>query len=405
MQRSIQLAPTHDDAPSVVAAIPPQRLRLDMLDGLRGLAALYVALFHAVLYSGYANTPRDALSAPMQLVAFLFDYGTYAVPVFIVLSGFCLMLPLVQRNTTELPGGFAAFVRRRAWRILPPYYAALLLALGVIALAPALQTPQGTAWDTKLPITLDAVMAHLLLIHNLRPDWIFRIDGPMWSVSVEWQIYFLFPAILLPILRRTNMALTVVAALALGLLPHLLLPASMGLDDSHLWFLGLFAMGMAGAAIAFSDGPRALAYRTQARWRWLNIALTLVVLGGLVWNHSWMDWHAYLFEPLAGLVVMHWLVRFTAMLRSGAARSAGLRLLESRVLVGLGGFSYSLYLIHNPIQALFNLESLRLPISADARLALMLGVATPFSIGCAYVFYLLVERRAVRMKERAARPA
>src|SRR5215212_9423474 len=81
------------------------RLRLDVLDGIRGLAALYVALFHAMGYTGYQTTVQTQASAPMQFIAAILGYGAYAVPVFIVLSGFCLMLPLAQRGSTTLPGG------------------------------------------------------------------------------------------------------------------------------------------------------------------------------------------------------------------------------------------------------------------------------------------------------------
>ena len=95
------------------------RLRLDVLDGIRGLSALYVALFHAMGYTGTMTTLQTQASAATQFIAAILDYGAYAVPIFIVLSGFCLMLPLAQRQTTVLPGGTMAYLRRRAWRILP----------------------------------------------------------------------------------------------------------------------------------------------------------------------------------------------------------------------------------------------------------------------------------------------
>ena len=45
------------------------RLRLDVLDGIRGLAALYVALFHAMGYTGYVTTLQSQFSASTQLIA------------------------------------------------------------------------------------------------------------------------------------------------------------------------------------------------------------------------------------------------------------------------------------------------------------------------------------------------
>jgi peptidoglycan/LPS O-acetylase OafA/YrhL len=310
------------------------------------------------------------------------------------------MLPLAQQHSTALQGGATRYIQRRAWRILPSYYAVLLLSLGLIALVPILQAPHNTAWDTKLPITAGSIVAHLLLVHNFSPDWIFKIDGPMWSIAIEWQIYFLFPAVLLPVLRRSSMAVTVGLAMLLGLLPHFVLPNALNIDYTHPWFVGLFAFGMAAAALAYSSHPAVALPHARRRWGRLIALLTLALAAGLALNKQWMEWHAYITEPVAGLIVAYWLIEYTRALRDGTRRPFSQRLLESRMLVGLGAFSYSLYLVHNPIQALINLESLKLAMPADARLALMLGVATPLSLLCAYGFYLLVERRCLRMNER-----
>jgi peptidoglycan/LPS O-acetylase OafA/YrhL len=376
------------------------RLRLDVLDGIRGLAAVYVALFHAMGYTGYTTTVQTQASAPMRAIAAMLDYGAYAVPVFIVLSGFCLMLPLAQRGTTVVPGGVFSYIRRRAWRILPAYYVALFLSLALISVTPALQTQQNTAWDTKIPVTTGAIISHLLLIHNILPDWIFKIDGPMWSVAIEWQIYFLFPTLLLPILRRTNMLITTGIVTAIALLPHFLLPRSINLDFTHPWFLALFTIGMAGATVVFSDNPTVARYRALIPWRWLNPALTIALLAALFMQKDWMGWHDFLSESLVGLIAMSWLIQYASTIRQGRRRSLSQRILESRLLVGLGAFSYSIYLIHNPIQGLINQELLHVAMPADVRLALMVGVVTPFAVLCSYVFYILVERRCMQWKER-----
>src|SRR5205085_647811 len=96
---------------------------LAYLDGLRGLAALQVVLGHAAMqvHWGSLAKPRviQAALGPMT-------FAREAVALFIVLSGFCLMLPVVRREGV-LQGGAWQFFKRRARRILPPYY----LALGV----------------------------------------------------------------------------------------------------------------------------------------------------------------------------------------------------------------------------------------------------------------------------------
>ena len=105
-----------------VAHAPPRRLA--GLDGVRGLAALFVVVNHVFLraFPGY---PVD--KAPFWAAWFI--YGRFAVVVFIVLSGFSLALS-PARHGWRLDG-VSRFARRRAWRILPPYWAALVFSLAV----------------------------------------------------------------------------------------------------------------------------------------------------------------------------------------------------------------------------------------------------------------------------------
>ena len=83
------------------------------LDGLRGLAALYVVLFHCWLLA-FPGFPRN--SGPFWLGWLM--YGRLAVVFFLVLSGFSLALSPARKGWQQ--GGVARFLRRRAWRILPP---------------------------------------------------------------------------------------------------------------------------------------------------------------------------------------------------------------------------------------------------------------------------------------------
>ncbi len=148
------------------------RLHLDYLDGLRALAALFVIAHHAhrtVWWPTYPGGLSGLLVSP-------FLYGHFSVSVFITLSGFCLMLPVV-RGDGHLRGGLAAFFQRRAWRILPPYYLAMLACLAL----------------ARFHETRRNVLTHLLLVHNLLPTTYSGINGAFWSIAVEWQIYFAFP--------------------------------------------------------------------------------------------------------------------------------------------------------------------------------------------------------------------
>lgn len=393
----------HDQQhPDQIAAVQsPPRLHLPMLDGIRGLAAIYVAMYHALGYTGYLDSLQtQSPSVFARLLAEIISYGFYAVPIFIVVSGFSLMLPLVQRDTEHIPGGIGAFISRRAWRILPSYYVALLLSLLLIAFIPVLQSPSHTAWDNKIPLSFEAILAHVLLLHNLHPEWLFKISGPLWSIVIEWQIYFLFPLLLLPILRRSNMLVMVLSALLIGLLPHYLLPEAYSIDYSHPWFLGLFALGAAGAAIAVSERPSYRAIRERVPWRWLSPLLILAFLAGLILARHWLRWNPHIAETLIGLVVAVVLIQYTTDSRH-QRQSWPQRFLESRPLLLLGAFSYSIYLVHDPVLALINFFTLNMPMPIDLRLLMMTGLAVPFAVFVSYGFYVLVERRFIRLRQQS----
>ena len=172
------------------AQAPPPRERLEYLDGVRGAASFYVMLTHLVLFINPVlfSTVRWLTPATAWM-----RYGRVSVSIFIVLSGYCLMLPVARSAQSTIAGGLWPYLVRRARRIMPPYYAALLISLALMWALSARIDQVGTFWSTMKPVNAKVVISHLLLIHNFNNDWISRIDAPMWSVATEWQIYFLFP--------------------------------------------------------------------------------------------------------------------------------------------------------------------------------------------------------------------
>jgi peptidoglycan/LPS O-acetylase OafA/YrhL len=363
-----------------MTAVPPERF--DHLDGLRGAAAFYVVLFHAGVCFSVGVLPPWA--RPLNR---LLAFGHEAVAIFIVLSGYCLMLP-AARAGGQLAGGTARYLVRRARRILPPYYAALAGTLLLIALIPTLRpaAPTGTIWDDSHPaFAAGPLLSHLFLVHNLSPDWVVRINGPLWSVATEWQIYFFFPLVLLPLWRRAGVAVAVLVAFALGRLPLWLAPALA--NAAVTWYLGLFALGLAAAAISRADRPLERRLRTAVPWPALTAILFLAcAAGGLLFAKRWFRSKPET-DALVGLATAALLVY------CAQGTSPVRRWLEARPLVALGHFSYSLYLVHLPVVALcfFAVRALSLPPLAHV-LALLL-VSVPSSLLIAYAFHRLVERR------------
>ncbi len=356
------------------------------LDGLRGLAALYVVIHHAYME---VRQTADFPSWLLFVTNWLF-YGQVAVDIFIVLSGYCLMMPVVLSDG-RLRGGLLQYFLRRSRRILPPFYIALLLLLLYISYVPNLNVAHGLFWDLALPaFKPDILISHLFLIHNLDNDWIYKIDPPMWSVATEWQIYILFPLLLLPIWRRFGNIATIVVAFSLGLAPHFLLHSY---DSACPWFLGLFAMGMVAAVINNSE----LVYFKQIlKWsRILGIATATILILIAYNKEPWLWKNMYVMDILAGFAVACLLIYCTIYSRnySSTAHPVILKLMSSRYPVLLGTFSYSLYLTHFPVLSLIHQSIAPLRLPAIASLILTIGIGTIFSLAVAFIFYLSFERR------------
>jgi peptidoglycan/LPS O-acetylase OafA/YrhL len=347
--------------------------RLGYVDGLRALAALWVVTSHI------------ALTAPAAVTPYIEAYSAhYAVALFIVLSGYSLMLPVARRDL-RLDGGAWAFYRRRARRILPPYYAALALSLLLIWLA--LGQSSGRQWNVALPVTPAAVLQHLLLAQDFGA--LYSINYPLWSVAVECQIYLLFPTFVW-LMRRYHplicaallLILALVLTLALGVTP-LARPSAFVLTGVTPQFIGLFALGMFAAIVATSPAQRWLAWRVWRGWS------ALAALGVGVWLAT-VGYQAYLLQDaLTGVVAVCVLLTCASPHARQPLRVA----LEWRPLVWIGGFSYSLYLIHAPlIQLLWQYAFHPLRLGDTATYWLLLLVGGPLIVLAAWGFYWIAER-------------
>jgi peptidoglycan/LPS O-acetylase OafA/YrhL len=302
---------------------PPARVA--GLDGLRGLAALYVVLFHCWLYT-FTGFPANP--GPGWLGWLL--YGRLAVVFFLMVSGFSLALSAAA-NGWQL-GGVTRFLRRRAWRILPPYWAALAFSLAIAwVLDP---TPR------EGPPTHRTVVIYGALLQDLIAER--TPNAAFWSIAVEAELYLLFPLLLL--IRRKLGAVVLLAGvtlpvIALGLLAPGGTPVE-GLNGLAPHLAPIFVAGLVSAGVI-------TARERIRRWPWPWLAalaaapvLLLIVVMGSVWTVEHYFWIDLAIAPATALLLV----------AIATGRPAALvRLLDTRPLRSLGGFSYSLYLIHVPI--------------------------------------------------------
>jgi peptidoglycan/LPS O-acetylase OafA/YrhL len=353
-----------DTAPAVTA----HGDRLVGLDGIRGFAALFVVLHHCYLM---AFPTYPVASGPFGTGWLI--YGQFAVVVFIVLSGFSLSVSPARKGWQL--GGKKRFAIRRAWRILPPYWAALVFSL-IIAWAVVPQ-PGEAVPNAK------SVLTYGLLVQDLTGSP--SPNGAFWSIAIEAQLYIVFPLLLLMV-RRAGALAMVAAVTAMVAVIGILGPHSSFVDAFMRLTpqLGaLFAVGILAAGVVSAS-----ARTRRIPWHWLAAAtaapvLVLIAVEGSEWtvrNFLWVD---LALGPaigclLAGLVLNRprWLVT----------------ILDTRPVRSLGSFSYSLYLIHAPIVVVVY-EKLIAPTGArglGAMLATM-AIAVPLSVVAARLFAAVFE--------------
>ena len=341
------------------------------LDGLRALAALFVIAHHSWLEIWPSALPSGPLAKWTNWLIF----GHYAVALFITLSGFSLMLSVI-RNNGILRGGAKTFFLRRARRILPPYYFALGLSL--LLCLTLIGKPTGTHWDVSVGFGKRDVLHHLTLTQDLFGAG--AINHAFWSIAVECHYYLFFP-LLVWSWRKFGPMTTTAAAFAISLIGAQ--KVSLPLMHPALFpFFTLFALGMLAATLCYYEKPNWRKWRDNVPW--LALALILLALAIKTHRSRFSDYADYPF----GLACMALLI---AVGRSpqGKIRAA----LSWRPLVFIGGFSYSIYLIHAPLIQLFwqyVLHPLRL--SETATFLLLELVGTPLFVAVAYGFYWYCER-------------
>ncbi|MBS0656726.1 MAG: acyltransferase [Verrucomicrobia bacterium] len=323
--------------------------RLGWIDALRGLAACAVAMFHFNELP-YVGPLPDWLGVWKAF----WKFGHAGVPVFFVLSGYCIGIAALR---APAPGDF---LTRRARRIFPAYWASVALIVALILVRRAVA---GVNDVTALPRSLAEWLATLALVTapvtKVQPiNWVY------WSLSFELAFYVLVALALcfraswrIPALVGISLLATVLA---------LWFPAGSGpLFFLPLW--PLFALGLVALFLPARPGAAltifgsCVGFFTLAAARGedpLHWAVALLTLGLLIFFRTWP-------QPVP----------------------AGLRL--------VGECSYSIYLLHVPV-ACFALRWLTgMPKSPWAEIGLQ-ALQLSVSVAAGWLFYRAFERPFLR---------
>lgn len=334
--------------------------RYVFVDGLRGLAAVAVMLYHL----GTGDLERPLARVLSQTATALFARGWLGVHVFFVLSGF-VIAHSVGRHPMSLRSAMR-FVLRRQVRLDPPYWCAIVVGTA-IPLVARFARPHVPRF---VPGPRD-ILAHVFYVYDLLHmpaiSWVF------WSLAIEVQFYLVF-VLALALFRRVPPALPwLVAASAL-----FSLHGAVTWRFPHEWFVTHWYLFALGALTRWALDRRVTA--------WLPVSLSALLLAvGARFGRP---------EPIAGGAVA--LLIYFAGVRGALGRWLGARPLQF-----LGATSYGIYLFHTPFAGPVQLALGRVidATVASGALVIMASQITVTLIAAA-LLHRTVESWAIRLAGR-----
>lgn len=355
------------------------------LEGIRGYAFLAVFFAHYFLPWTLRNQHDFVFGTWTVLRAIAY----FAVPIFFVLSGY--LIGGILYDTRQREGYFKVFYLRRALRVLPIYY----LALIVIACV-----------DVQFRFHLDhRFWAHFFYIQNLLPNMPkFWFESPvamahLWSLAVEEQFYLLWPLVvwLFPQRRR----LMVVVSVLIGVCWALRLAAPLlSWTPFQMFYLTPTRADaiMFGVLLSLLRGSSFLE-KVKPLAKWFALAGVLVVAVRAGMGYGWADDYVgtEIVLPLLNLTA---LATIMAVIEQGSWLN---RVCSKTWICWIGSRSYSLYIIHYMFYQWYR-NTLLLGLSNHMRRSVAVLIGALIVLALTFVLSMLsyryLEAPAMRLKKR-----
>lgn len=311
----------------------------ELLNGLRGVAALMVVLYH--VFEGFATSPIDQR----------FNHGYLAVDFFFILSGFVIGYAYDDRwqkmKTRD-------FIKRRLIRLHP------MIVLGLVFGVITFLIQGGKQWDgtsVSLSMVILALLLSLFLIPAIPGSGVevrgngemFPLNGPIWTLFFEYIGNILYALILRRLSNKMLTILVVFAGLALtsfavfNLSGYGHLGVGWSLSENNL--LG----GLLRLLFSFSLGLLMSRKFKPIRIKgafWISSITIIVLLSMPYIGDGSMPWKNGLYDSVCTILI------FPVLVYSGASGSTAGRH-SSKLYKFLGDISYPLYVVHYPFMYLF----------------------------------------------------
>ncbi len=366
--------------------------RVPELDGLRGLAILFVVLFHYISQEG--ATPAGTANHFLQRFVIL---GWSGVDLFFVLSGFLIGGILMDARASV--SYYRTFYARRFFRIIPIYYLWMTAYIALVGFAGA--TIQRLSNSGLAPPLGFPVYSYYLFLQNFRasgfPGLAGAWFGHLWSLAVEEQFYLISPLVVRFVSpRKLPYALAAVIALAPALRTFLRLAA--GATPSMVTVLmpsraDALAVGMLLAALWRRERVRTWFQDNIGKLYAAGGILSLSVLGLWIWAPNSGDLGMQI-SGFTCLAFFYACLLLLALLHPSGPVAA---LMRTAWLRELGKLSYCIYIIHIVVNVGCHAVLLhKAPQISTAKGAVVTFFAAAVTYVAARLSWLLIEHPLLR---------
>jgi peptidoglycan/LPS O-acetylase OafA/YrhL len=319
------------------------------LTALRGIAALITVLYHVDVWIGNGGgmlIPREVSRMPDRLYLM--------VDFFFVLSGFIMYHVYGHAFASGVgKSDFWSFLRARFARVYPLHVLSLFLMMGLLYGAHKVGVPYLPALEVENHTY--SVLTNLFLLHSMNFHGWFSWVHASWSISTEWWMYMLFPLLVAPFERIGSVARWGVFVACYGLYVAIM-----------LYIAPSVAMHPSAPMpqITSADMTINIAFKYGFVRCFAGFLIGMVVYKAYRenWGQKWLaNGYAMLALTVALFVAMHLLApdaltvaTFPWLILGAAYGSESVnRILQSRPLQRLGDWSFSIYLMHQPLLVLF----------------------------------------------------
>lgn len=363
-------------APGLTIAIDTRDVAIN---AWRGVAALLVAYFHCrqITWVGmqqfHASGAHLGLNTILSYLTLPIAWGSAGVPIFFVISGYCIHRGTAQKLLADpaAPFNTRVFYLRRFARIYPVLLAALLLTLALDTLSLRF-TP---AIHKINPMDAHAFLVNLFSLQGIAGKT-FGSNGALWTLSIEVQFYVVYP-ILLAVRRKLGIKTLLIGVAAVNVVSAVVFERHEIIIFTSYWFSWTLGAWIAEAKILAAGENRSMTHGSRSL---LLIAVVLGALGCLAFKYS---------QYIAFQI---WALAFAAYLYQVLDKPAR-KSVTVRGFSWLGEFSFSLYVVHFPLfvflaSVLFH-STLQVAIWPSFGFVLL-------AVALAFAFYWGVERPAMQ---------